>query len=485
MALTNEPIIKKRKQVESVLLLRLRLAMLEGSFHPINFRPPYSLKYVESLLLQSRAASVRLIDQRITNLNFFDILGVFREIRYDLVVIDVSTLNSKESLKFCELIRGGKQNCKTVLIGIGQEISANAQTYSTLGIFDILIAGEAEVEIFSIIERLNEGISIDEIKEYYKHHDRFGKELTVADLDELPYPVYSREDFKGYSYVYPLKLSKRIVWGNVLSSRGCPNACIFCSQITRESYGKKLRLRSAVSVVDEIEYQHALGANMIAFTDDNFTTSVLHVESICREIKSRNLNIKWAAHARVDEVDRSLIRLMKDAGCILLRFGIESGSKRVVEFLGKTRNPDSWFLQSKEAVAQAKSLGISVACLFIIGSPTETSEDIRESVAFAKELSPDVIQVAYFTPFPGSQFYTRIKGGVDEQTISWMYHYNKPLINFSAMEDSELNNAQALFYKSFLLRPSFIFSHFRDHFLFYVFNPGIFRKLFGSIKKLG
>lgn len=484
MVLRNEPVIRMGKQVENVLLLRLKSSVLENNFHPISFRPPYSLKYVESLLLQSRAASVRLIDQRITSLNFLDILEVFKEIRYDLVVIDFSSLNLKESIKFCQLIKNGEKDCKIVLIGIGQEVSANAEKYNNLGIFDVLISGEAEVEIFSIIRRLNDGISIDDIKEYYKHPDRFGKIFTVADLDELPYPVYDREDLKRYSYVYPLKLSKKVLWGNVLSSRGCPNACIFCSQIMRESYGKELRLRSAARVVDEIEYQHSLGANIIVFTDDNFTTSVLHVEEICKEIKSRNLDIKWIAHARVDEVDRSLIRLMKDAGCILLRFGIESGSKRVVKLLSKTRNPDSWLLQSKEAIAQAKSLGISVACLFIIGSPTETSDDLRESVAFAKELSPDVIQVAYFTPFPGSQFYTIIKGQVDEQTISRMYHYNKPLINFSAMGDCELNNAQALFYKSFLLRPLFIFNHFRDYFLFYANNPGIFKKLFRVISKL-
>jgi anaerobic magnesium-protoporphyrin IX monomethyl ester cyclase len=252
----------------------------------------------------------------------------------------------------------------------------------------------------------------------------------------------------------------------------------------RESYGKKFRTRAPANVIDEMEYLIKLGANIIIFDDDNFTTSENHIRGICEEIKKRNLHIKWVAHSRVDEVNPSLLKLMKDAGCTLLRFGVESGSEKIIKILGKTNDARDWLRKCREVIRQAKSLGISVACLFIVGSPEETYKDFISSIEFSKSLSPDIVQIAYFVAFPGSKIYqqSKEKCGVDSLDI---YHYGLPSSNLSKMSSDELKRAQSLFYRSFLIRPRFLIKHFFDYGYFYIKNPEIFLKLSRITKQIG
>jgi len=250
----------------------------------------------------------------------------------------------------------------------------------------------------------------------------------------------------------------------------------------RESYGKIIRRRSAGNIVDEMESLLKSGVNIFTFDDDNFTTSAEHVRAICEEIISRRLQLKWIAHARVDEVSPYLLKKMKEAGCVLLRFGIESGSERILKILDKTSSPSTWLKKSADAVQQAGDTGISTACLFIIGSPTETKEDIFRSIRFAINLSPDIIQVAYFTPFPGSMAHKLYRRELEGTPLSGIYHYNSPLVNLSGMGNDELKKIQVLFYKKFLMRPVFLIRHFLNYKAFYLSNPCSLFKLLSIIK---
>ena len=202
------------------------------------------------------------------------------------------------------------------------------------------------------------------------------------------------------------------------------------------------------------------------------------MRGVCAEITRRKLKIKWIIHARVDDVDDELLKLMRESGCVLIRFGIETGNRRVLSLLKKTRDEDGWFDKSKKAVKQAQSHGILVVCLFMVGCPTETREEMQESIDFAKVLSPDIIQVAYFTPFPGSRAHAMFKEHMDDVDAKDLYHYNRPKLNLSNMRDAELENAQRIFYRQFLLRPSFIVRHFARNALFYFMNHKIFFRLF-------
>jgi len=199
---------------------------------------------------------------------------------------------------------------------------------------------------------------------------------------------------------------------------------------------------------------------------------------VCNEIKRRNLKVNWIIHARIDEITNPLLKLLGESGCILIRFGMESGVERIVSLLKKTNNAKAWLDKSKSVVQTAQSNGINVACLFIVGAPTETLQEVEESISFARDLNPDIIQVAYFTPFPGTQAYKLYGKKVSEEAPNeQQYHYSAPKINVSAMTDKELSIAQGLFYRKFLGRPLYLMRHFVNNTFFYIMNSGLFIKL--------
>ena len=477
------PVNKGR--VKKVLLLRLRPPVYDFCYHPIGFRPPYTLKYIESLLIKKEIYTVKLIDQRIANLSSGDILDIVGNWHPDLIVILISTLDIGKSLEFCRSIKTREDTKDIIIISTGQEMSSNIAKYRLFNtLFDVVLGGEAEQEAVSIIEKLNENVELDEIRDSYSQGRLNSGIIEIRNLDELPFPIYDTQSLKKYYFIYPLKVKKKLIWGHMLTSRGCPHSCIFCSQVMRETYGKRFRVRSAINVVDEMEGLLNSGANIIAFDDDNFTVSEEHVRSICREINSRELKVRWIAHARVDDVNPPLIKLMKESGCILLRFGIESGSEKIIKTLRKSSDSQSWFNKSKETISTVKSLGITVACFFIVGSPGETKEDFQKSIKFARDLSPDIIQVAYFTPFPDSTAYQIFNQQIKKDTIPQLYHYRQPLINLSSINDNELKRAQSMFYREFLMRPAFIIRHLFNYSLFYLNNPYIFSKYLRALKQM-
>ena len=133
--------------------------------------------------------------------------------------------------------------------------------------------------------------------------------------------------------------------------------------------------------------------------------------------KERHLKIKWIAHARVDNITPSLLKLMKEAGCILLRFGIESGSRRIIDILKKRDSDIDWIETSRAVFKNSREEGISTAALFIIGSPSESQSEIESSLKLAKELEPDFIQVHFFTPYVGSAAYEQYKSRIEGESL--------------------------------------------------------------------
>ena len=469
---------QKNRKIEKALLVKLDPPIYKNSKHPIGFRPPYTLKYIEALLFQQPSYSVRCIDQRVANISTDNLRKFIYKWRPDVIIFDISTLVLGISVELCTQLKREERHKDIITIGIGQEASANPMRFKKEhSEFDIVIAGEAELQVASIIEKLNGGVNLQDIKNFYEREALKNRIFIVDNLNDLPFPDYDISSLKMYSHIYPIRVKKRLIWGHMLASRGCPHGCIFCSQIMRESYGEKVRLRTAQNIVDEMEHLMETGANIIVFDDDNFTSSTAHVLSICNEIESRKLKVSWVIHARVDEVSLPILKKLQNAGCKLIRFGIESGSERILNILKKSNDSKLWIKRSKKAVEEAMSLGISVACLFIVGSPTETTEDLQKSIDFAKYLSPDITQVAYFTPFPGSRAYSIFKERLIRYDLSDIYHYEYPTVNLSNLSSTELRKAQTVFYRKFLMRPMFILKHFYRYLPFYVNNINVLLKL--------
>jgi radical SAM superfamily enzyme YgiQ (UPF0313 family) len=252
----------------------------------------------------------------------------------------------------------------------------------------------------------------------------------------------------------------------------------------RVSTGKRLRGRSAANVADEMQHLRRLGVNIISFQDDSFSANRRLVQSLCEELIARKSKMPWMARVRVDELSYEILALMKKAGCVMLGIGVESGSQRIIEGMGKQQNPKPWPALCRRVFRWTKALGIGTNAYYVLGNPTETMEEIEQTIRFALELNSDSIQVHFYTPYPGSAAWEKYKDRYAAHDPAKMFHYATPMFSLADVSIEDLVKVRSWFYRRYLFRPGFAFNHLRRYAAFYFHNPDILWSLLGIRKIL-
>ncbi len=372
------------------------------------------------------------------------------------------------------------------MIGIGQGhyLNRNDDSDHRLG-YDAILLGEPEQEFFKLFDRIqNSGQSDTSWQAHYRKCYQEDKRFIVEDPDSLPFPSYSSEELEAYKSIYPIQFPRRVVWGFLIATRGCPHGCLFCSEVMRVSIGKKIRSRSAVNVADEMQHLANQGVNICSFQDDSFSTNRGFVQSLTEELVARNSTMPWMARVRIDEVDFELLSQMKKAGCIMLGLGVESGSQRIIEDMHKQHKPKPWQDQCRQVFRWTHRLGIGTNAYYVIGNPTETRAEIEQTIKFALELNSDSIQVHFYTPYPGSAAWEEYQDKFADFDSTRMFHYATPMFSLADVSVAELVKLRAKFYRRYLFRPGFAVNHLRKHARFYWHNPDVFWSLLGIRKIL-
>ena len=470
-----------KNKYKRIMLLRGPSLLDEGTIHAKQIHPPLTLKYIQEILIRKKY-QVEFIDCWVGSYEVEALTRIVLRLSIEIVVVWTSNYNDYWISNFASLVKEKRKDITIVVIG--PDVSVCPQRYVSKDfLFDIVISGEAEKEVVNIIEKLNLCSNKQSLIKDYGAKLK-PRPFIVENLDDLCFPRYTAGEIKRYRLIYPLPVAKKMKWGFILSSRGCLHHCRFCSSYIRKSFGKKVRFRSSGNVAREIEYLRGLGVNMISFEDDDFTLSKSHVLSICKEMKKRNININWSCHARLDELDSELLQKMKDSGCILLIMGVESGSAKVLRRLNKFSQPEKVLTESSFLLKEAKSLGISTHLLFILGNPGEDIDDLEKTKKLAKDLSPDTIQLHFFTPYPDTAFYYELKDKMPEESGCCMYHYKFPLVNFSNIPNDILKDKYFQFYWEFYFNFKFIKRHIAKYFLFYLFNFSVVRDFIKIIQDI-
>jgi len=450
--------------IDKILFLRLSSPDIYKA-HPRNVLPPLQLGYMISLV--GNTYKIQFIDCRITSPTIEDIVKKTLYFDPDLIVSTFFTYDYKYAMEFFKKI---KKIINPLILCIGHHASCAPRSLIFEGSpVNFLLLGECELDFVKFLEYVRVGKSLEEIDSLFSLRKAdIPKPAMIENLDALPFPKHELFKSEFYTSVYPLKMKKRIKWGYILSTRGCPYDCIFCSQSVRESYGKEFRTRSPKNVVDEMEFLVSLGNNAISFIDDCFTVSKKYVEDVCNEIIKRKLDVNWIVHARIDNLSKDIMRKMKQAGCSLLKIGVESGSNKIIKLLKKTSDTSDWNSLTRKVFKHSKEIGLPILSMFVLGSPTETMEDVKKTLSLIEYIDPELLQICYFTPYPGSEAFLEYFNGTnfDEN----FYHY-KPFINTSNMSLKELEILHKRIYRSFYFRPRFILKHLRNHFPFYILNP--------------
>jgi radical SAM superfamily enzyme YgiQ (UPF0313 family) len=219
----------------------------------------------------------------------------------------------------------------------------------------------------------------------------------VPRLDDLPIPLHQ---------LLPLEKQRMpMIKGPftfIVTSRGCPAGCTYC--IKHVSYQYSVRLRSPENIFAELQQLAELGVHNIHMYADLFTVNRDQVAGLCELIISSGLKVRWTCNSRVDYVDEEMLRLMGQAGCWLISWGIESANEAILKHARKGYRQE----QAIRALRWAKAAGVKNWGYFIIGLPGETEETIRETIEYSKQLPLDIALFHIAAPYPGTPFFYEV-----------------------------------------------------------------------------
>ena len=421
--------------------------------------PPLGLAYLAASLREA-GFKVKIIDNIVEKLSFEELLKKIRNAT--IVGITSTTPTFNAALKYAKKIKEALPNVFVILGGV----HVTFKPFEALKNYvDAICVGEGEETIIEVAERIEAGKSLKGVRgTIYREGDRIIKNPPrkfIEDLDSLPFPAYDLLPLEKYSV-----LGNKLRHFPIITSRGCPFGCRYCSSSL--FIGKKFRARSPKNVVDEIEWLVSeFGARNIAFADDTFTFSRKRVEAICDEIIRRGIEVSWSCSSRVDTINEELLKKMKKAGCKAIYFGVESANQKILDYYRKRIDLKKVF----RAIRLAKKYGIMTICSFIIGAPNETKEDMKNTLKLALKLDPDYAQFSILTPYPGTEIYEEAKRKGLLITENYDdYTAGKPVLKNFYASPEEIARFLRYCYIRFYLRPKFLLRELRKRNIGIVFN---------------
>ncbi len=412
-------------------------------------QPPLGLTYIAAVL-ELKGHNVKIIDAELENLSSNEVVKRLNP-NTDVVGITGTVMVAHELLKIASLI---KQKYPSIFLVVGGPFF-NALPKETMktGVFNAGILGEAEFIFPELVNAFEHGFElkkIDSIVYITKGKLKFtGSPAVIKNIDTLPFPA--RHLLPNLKFYKPKALYKNLPSTNLISSRGCPNRCIFCdNSISR----KKVRMHSPERVIKEIELLiNKYGINELDFVDDNFTLNHERVLKICKLIRERNISISWRCLARVDTISRDLLKEMKKAGCWLIAYGIESGNQTILDYIQKGINLN----QIKKAVKLTNEVGIESFAYFMLGFPIDTPQTIDDTIKLALSLDLDYVTFNKTVIYPGTELYNTLLDSNSFSKINWFENPPKYIHYHPNISSRELEFKRRRAYLHFYLRPSYIF----------------------------
>ena len=365
--------------------------------------PPIGLMYVAAAL-EKAGFEVQMLDNYLLKKPLGEVKKLVSDVNPQIVGITCGSATYARCIETAKAIKEAAPNCKVVVGGwhasyVPDSLLANPE-------IDYVVMGEGEramTQLAACIINGDEsaataiaGVACIRQGTTIKNPPKF-----IENMDEIPYPA---------RHLLPLDLYDRTIEylnvkpADVMSiARGCIFNCGFCE--TRKLWGNICRAFSPQRVIGEIEdLQGRYGTKGIYFINDNFTLRKKETLELCNLMVKNKLDLEWVCDTRVDLVNQELLEAMSRAGCKTIWFGVESGSQRVLQSIGRNTS----LAQIETAFKLCRKNGIQTACSFMLGVPGETLKDMEESLRFAKKLDPDWCVFNVFIANPDSRLYQEV-----------------------------------------------------------------------------
>lgn len=452
--------------------------------------PPVSLTYLAAYVRQFDNQTA-IYDFQVEEKNFEDFIQDFKP---DLVGITCQTALFYNTLKLAKKIKEFFPEVP-IIVG-GAHPTYRPDDFFEDSAIDIVVRGEGEQTLLELVSYYQnskdltleniKGISFKKNKEVIHNPNR---EL-IKDLDILPLPAIDLLPLEKYRVSPDNYLGGQV--GLISTSRGCPFGCIFCA--CKNAFNRTYRARDLEKVFEEIKYYlDNYHISELFIMDDVFGLEKDRALRFCQGMIDRGYNKKlsWWCQIRVDCVDEELTKKMKEAGCGIISFGIESGVQRILDFIAKRVTLE----QIKKAVKTAKRAGLEPRGSFILGLPTETLRDSLKTILFSLKLPLHRAKFGLATPYPGTKLWdiALAEGQVKDKGEDWdrftqMAAYTKYKPSYIPQGRSALGLvflqkfANIIFY----FKPSVAFSFVKqvksfDDFKYFLKSLGKF--LLSSVKK--
>ncbi len=354
-----------------------------------NPSPPLGLTSLAGYLLQ-QDVDVLIEDYVVNPFSRDRARKVLKEFNPDLVGATAVTMNVKKAYQILSEYKEESPAIRTVIGGPHATFDAQGTLEQNPSV-DFVVRGEGELTLCELAAASGTG--------------EYGAVKGLSFRKEGEIIHNEARDFVQDINIFPLPARHLIQLGkyrglgtpiNMVTSRGCPFQCIFC--VGSRMVGRRVRYFDETRVVDEFEMLSKIGFPQINISDDLFTSNKKRCISICNEIIRRGIKHPWGAFARVDTVSEELLAVMKEAGCTTLCFGMETGNQEILDTIKKKTSLET----GERAVEMTKKAGIQAMTSYILGLPGETSETVRQTMDFAKRLSP-LYGFHILAPFPGTE----------------------------------------------------------------------------------
>jgi radical SAM superfamily enzyme YgiQ (UPF0313 family) len=373
--------------------------------------PPLNLAYLKSVLLKNDLSDgVKIIE--ILNKDKDSVINAIKKENPSFIGISCFTTERSIAFMIAKLAKTINSDIKVIMGGhhatfMYEQILENFPV-------DYIVLGEGEATFADLINNLKNGYPPSEVKGIaFKKGEKVIKtdpRPLLKDLNLLPFPDWHDLDFGDYPPYEDLKEYGKLKMAPMITSRGCPHACHYCST---SAFWGGWRFRTPSNVVDEIEIlQSEYGIEYLGITDANFTVNKKRVIEICKGMIKRNIDITWLAESRVNQVNREMLKWMKKAGCHLIFYGVESGSPKILRNINKKAKTT----QIRDAFKKTREAGISSFASLMVGNPGESVNTINDTIGLVRQIKPDHAAVHITGIFPGTQLYevAKAKGMIND-----------------------------------------------------------------------
>ncbi len=416
--------------------------------------PPLGILYLASVLSRG-GVEVQVVDQAGEWLSDSSLIDKVKRFNPDIVGFSTLTANGSVAARQAWMLKKWNPNLRIVFGGYHATINGH-RVLAKYPFIDYAIRGEGEYSLPVLVEAVRRGGDVRDIREVpgviYRENGvvKYGAvERVVKNLDELPFPDRRLVLNNDYGYISGAKMPK---FTFILTSRGCPYNCTYCSCAAFTK--RRITFRSVENVLDELEEIESLGYRNVLFTDDNFTVNRRRVIQLCKGMKKRRIGLNWIAEGRVDAGYFDMLKAMADAGCKIIYYGVESGNQRILDYYRKGTRVE----QAVDAVEKARRAGIDIiTATFIVGAPGETLREVVNTLKFAQKLDIDFPQFNILAAIPGAKIYDDLAAqGYINVEETWEQAPNVASFHPDCVPEKTLNKLILKYYREFALRRDFI-----------------------------